>query len=260
MIKAVVFLRSKRAILLMLLSLVAAFSMLLIEPIPQDTAYHQFADQSTLYSIPNFWNVISNLPFLLVGVLGLSLFQNNINKAKGTLPELRFVYITFFIGVLLTSFGSSYYHWFPENNTLLWDRLPMTISFMAFFSIIIGENISVRLAKKLFYPLLLLGVISVIYWIITESTGKGDLRFYALIQFLPVILIPLILWLYPSKFNGQWYIVLVIVAYALAKLTEYFDQEIFDILGVMSGHAIKHVIAAIGTYFFYLAMVKRHRF
>ena len=32
--------------------------------------YHRFADQQTLLGIPNFWNVVSNLPFILVGAVG----------------------------------------------------------------------------------------------------------------------------------------------------------------------------------------------
>jgi hypothetical protein len=43
----------------------------LLPPIPQDPSYHQFADQRTLLGIPNFWNVVSNLPFVLVGAIGL---------------------------------------------------------------------------------------------------------------------------------------------------------------------------------------------
>jgi len=256
------FIQSKRQLLLISITLIALVSMFFVAPIAQDLSYHQFADQQTLFSIPHFWNVVSNLPFILVGILGLSVLrkkQTETTFLSGTMTELTMAYFTFFIGVFLTGFGSSYYHWNPVNATLLWDRLPMTISFMAFFTVIIGENISISLAKKLFYPLLTLGITSAVYWIITESNGAGDLRPYALVQFLPVLLIPLILWLYPSPFNGQRYIVYVIGAYVIAKLMEHFDHQILEILGVMSGHAIKHVVAAVGTYYFYLALKRRKR-
>lgn len=252
--------RSKRHFLLMSVSLVAIVAMFFVAPIAQDLSYHQFADQQTLFSIPHFWNVVSNLPFIWVGLIGLTVLRKKNNNAlTGMLPELRMAYITFFIGVFLTGFGSSYYHWNPINATLLWDRLPMTISFMAFFTVIIGENISIPLAKILFYPLVFLGIVSAVYWIVTESNGAGDLRPYALVQFLPVLLIPLILWLYPSPFNGQRYIVYVIGAYVVAKLMEHFDHQIFEVLGMMSGHAIKHVVAAVGTYYFYLALKRRRK-
>src|SRR3990172_102797 len=33
--------------------------------------YHNFADQRALWGVSNFWNVVSNLPFLLVALWGL---------------------------------------------------------------------------------------------------------------------------------------------------------------------------------------------
>ncbi len=254
--------RSKRRLLLSSITLIALVAMFFVNPIAQDLSYHQFADQNILLSIPHFWNVVSNFPFIVVGLLGLTMLirkQSVISNLSGVLPPLRVAYITFFMGVFLTGFGSGYYHLNPNNASLLWDRLPMTISFMAFFTVIIGENISISLAKNVFYPLVFLGIASVVYWIITESNGAGDLRPYALVQFLPVLLIPLILWLYPSPFDGQRYIAFVIAAYIIAKLMEHFDHQIFEILGVMSGHAIKHVVAAVGTYYFYLALKKRRQ-
>jgi len=248
-------LASKRQLLLVSIALALFVALFVMSPIAQDQTYHQFADQNSLLSIPNFWNVISNIPFLIVGLLGLSAIAKN--KITGGLSELRNIYIAFFIGLIFTAFGSSYYHWNPNDVSLVWDRIPMTLSFMAFFTAVFGENISIKFAKRMFYPLLIIGVLTVIYWIITESNGAGDLRPYVLVQFLPVIMIPLILWLYPSPFSCQRYIILVLMAYVVAKLMEYFDHQIFEMLGGMSGHSIKHVVAALGTYFFYLALKKR---
>jgi len=256
MIKVKFNLESKRQLLLISIALSLFVALFFMAPIAQDQAYHQFSDASTLFLIPNFWNVVSNLPFVFVGILGLALLAKD--TPKGGLAELRMAYITFFIGLIMTGFGSSYYHWNPNNASLVWDRLPMTISFMAFFTVVLGENISIIFAKRLFYPLLAIGIFTVVYWIMTESSGAGDLRPYILVQFLPVIMIPLILWLYPSPFGGQRYIVLVLFAYVLAKLMEHYDHQVHSLLlGLMSGHAIKHVVAAFGTYFFYLALKKR---
>ncbi len=250
-------LESKRQILLISIGLSLLIAIFFMQPIAQDQTYHQFSDQNTLLFIPNFWNVVSNLPFILVGILGL--FAIHKQAIRGGLPELRAIYSVFFIGLIFTGFGSSYYHWNPNNASLVWDRLPMTISFMAFFTVILGENISTSFAKKIFYPLLTIGIFTVIYWIMTEMNGVGDLRPYILVQFLPVIMIPLILWLYRSPFTGQGYIVAVLIAYVIAKLLEHFDHEVLDILGIMSGHSIKHLVAALGTYFFYLALKQRNR-
>jgi hypothetical protein len=233
-------------------SFIAVFSM---DPIAQDQSYHNFADQRSIINIPNFYNMLSNLPFIIIGIAGIRLVASG--QAKGGLAELQSVYLTFFAGVFLTGFGSAYYHYHPDNQTLLWDRLPMTIAFMALFSVIVGEYISSRIALKLFVPLVLSGIISVIYWYVTELNGNGDLRAYALVQFLPALLIPLILWLFNSRLDGDKYIWGVICAYAISKLLEFFDDQIYSALDVISGHSLKHLIAAFATFIFYWALWKR---
>ena len=112
-----------------LLAIVVVF---FIPPIPQDPAYHDFVDQRTLHGVPNFWNVASNLPFVIAGLLGLLVLLGR-KPLPGGLPELKWAYVVFFAGVLLTGFGSAYYHLDPTNESLVWDRLPMTLAFMAFF-------------------------------------------------------------------------------------------------------------------------------
>ncbi len=234
---------------------VAIIAMVSVDPIAQDPAYHNFADQRRIFSIANFFNVLSNLPFVITGVMGIRLVA--LRKVTGGLAELQAMYLTFFVGVLLTGFGSAYYHYQPDNQTLLWDRLPMTIAFMALFSAIIGEYISTRLAWKLFVPLLILGITSVIYWHVTELNGHGDLRAYVLVQFLPVLLIPLILWLFDSKLDNDKYIWGVIGAYTVSKLMELFDAQLYSIVGLLSGHSLKHLAAAFGTLIFYWALRER---
>ncbi len=241
--------RLKIILAIVVAALIAAFS---IDPIAQDPAYHQFADQRRLFNIDHFFNVLSNLPFVIIGIMGMRLVASG--RASGGLAELRAMYLAFFIGVFLTGFGSAYYHHRPDNHTLLWDRLPMTIAFMALFSAIIGEYISTRLALKLFTPLLILGMTSVVYWQVSELNGHGDLRPYALVQFLPIVLIPLILWWFESKLNNDKYIWGVIAAYAASKLMELFDAPLYSMIGLISGHSLKHLAAAFGALIFYWAL------
>lgn len=242
--------------ILLAIIVAAIIAIVSIDPIAQDPAYHNFADQRRIFSIANFYNVLSNLPFVIIGIMGIRLVA--LHKAAGGLAELQAMYLTFFIGVLLTGFGSAYYHYQPNNQTLVWDRLPMTIAFMALFSAIIGEYISTRLAWKLFVPLLILGIASVVYWHLTELNGHGDLRAYVLVQFLPVLLIPLILWLFDSKLNNDKYIWGIIGAYMVSKPMELFDAQLYSIVGLLSGHSLKHLAAAFGTLIFYWALQKRH--
>ncbi len=229
------------------ISLLCIVGVMMLDPIAQDPAYHQFKDQRTLFNISNFWNVISNLFFLLVGIAGLtSLFRSHDFKL---INNMKMAYILFFFGVSMVAFGSGYYHLSPNNESLVWDRLPMTFAFMALFSIIIGEFISSRLGKLCLWPLIIFGVFSIVYWNYTENIAEGDLRLYILVQFLPLVLIPIILLLFNSKFthtSGYWYL---LCAYFLAKVFEYYDLILFEKILFFSGHSIKHIIAALGIYF-----------
>jgi len=227
--------------------MVGVVGVLLLDPIKQDIGYHRFVDQRMLLGIPNFWNVISNLPFLVVGCMGLySIF---ISRRLVYITELKITYTLFFLGVSLVAFGSGYYHLRPDNVSLVWDRLPMTIAFMALFSIIVGEFTSPKLCQFSLWPLLAFGAFSVVYWYVTESNGEGDLRWYVLVQFLPILIIPIILTCFKSRYthtSGYWYL---LGAYVSAKGLEHFDELINNILFSLSGHSLKHVVAALGIYF-----------
>lgn len=244
--------RFKIMSVIIIVTIAAVFS---LDPIAQDPDYHNFADQRRFVNIAHFYNMLSNLPLVAIGIMGVG--RVALRQASGGLEQLRVLYLTFFAGVFLTGFGSTYYHLEPNNQTLLWDRLPMTIAFMAFFSVIIGESISVRLARRLFIPLLMAGIVSVIYWYVGELHGQGDLRAYALVQFLPLVLIPIILWQFGSKVNGGKYRWGVVAAYAIAKLMEVFDAEIYGVFGLLSGHSLKHLVAAVGVLIFYWGLQER---
>ena len=237
-------------------AILAIVAVSFMHPIPQDSAYHDFIDQRTLYGIPNFWNVASNVPFVIAGLLGLLLLTGK-QPVAGGLPELRPAYLVFFAGVFLTGFGSAYYHLAPSNASLVWDRLPMTLAFMAFFSMIIGEYLSPGPGRALLWPLLVVGVLSIVYWHITESEGRGDLRPYALVQFLPMVLIPMILLMFRSRLDGSMLLWSMIVAYLVSKIAEHYDAELYAATGTLGGHAIKHIAAAVGTLFIYIALRRR---
>ncbi len=226
---------------ILFLVFIGCIGITLLKPIAQNPSYHIFADSREFVSVPNFWNVISNVPFLLIGIFGMYYV---LYKTKLILQSLQLNYFIFFTGIFLTGLGSGYYHLNPNNYTLVWDRLPMTISFMSFFSIIISEFISMRNARLILFALLFLGITSVIYWNISESHGCGDLRLYIAVQFLPIILIPIILLLFkPVGYNAS-YLWLVLLMYVLAKTNETFDQQIFHALKFISGHSLKHIFAA----------------
>ena len=245
----------KKAQWLLALVAVSFIGVFLLAPIPQDPAYHQFADQRSWLGIPNAANVLSNLPFILVGWLGLRDIVNR--RALGLVPEFRIGYLSFFAGLAAIGLGSAYYHWQPDNYTLVWDRLPMTVSIMALVAIIAAEHLSVSLGQLLLWPLQALGIASVMFWYLTELGGAGDLRLYGVVQFLPMVLIPLVLWWFPSRLSDTSYLWGLLAGYAVAKLAELLDEPISRLLVGISGHTLKHLVAAGAAAM--LLMAVRHR-
>lgn len=235
--------------------LIVVAMFLFVAPIPQDPAYHAFADGRTLLGIANFWNVVSNLPFLLVGAWGVAYVMRHGHAV--CLPGLELAYIVFFSGVFLTAFGSAYYHLTPANDPLAWDRLPMTIGFAGLFAVIVGEYLSPRVGRVLVVPLLLIGIGSVEYWIWSESRGMGDLRLYALVQFLPMLLLPFILALYKPAIGSSKYFWGMLGFYALSKIVELLDVTIYAAGNLISGHSLKHLFAAAATAMVLLGLTRR---
>lgn len=239
---------SLRILILLTTAMVAACC--LLPRIPQPLSYHQFADQRSLLGIPNFGDVASNLPFAVVGIWGLVfLLRTRFRKNAETFLDERerWPYLFVFIGLLLTALGSSYYHFAPDNARLLWDRLPMTITFMAMVSAVIAERISVRLCVLLLPFLLIVGLMSVVQWEWSEMRGAGDLRFYAAVQAYSALVILLSLF-FPRRYTRTGDYVSVVGFYALAKALEFFDKPIFSALHIVSGHTLKHLAAAAAGY------------
>jgi hypothetical protein len=204
------------------------------------------ADQRPLFGIPNCFNVVSNLPFAFVGLLGLrTVFGHQAGGAKLFRdPWERWPYAVLFAGIALTTLGSAYYHLSPDNATLVWDRLPMTFGFMGLVTALLGERVGLRVGQLLLVPVLLLGVTSVAYWYWSEVHSKGDLRLYILVQYGSLLIVLLLLLLYPARYPGTGYLVVALCAYGAAKGLEAVDQRIFALGEVVSGHTLKHLAAA----------------
>lgn len=246
-----------RLILLGVVALSVALGAFLVPPISQDPAFHRFADRREIMGIGNFFDVASNLPFIAVGIAGVKMLLT-VDRSK-LVEALLPSYVLFFSGVTLVGVGSIYYHLAPDNHTLIWDRLPMTVAFMAFFSVVVGEYISERAAARLLYPLLAIGAFSVAYWHYTELQGRGDLRLYGLVQFLPLVLLPIILSLFPPRFTNAHYYWIFFGLYGLAKVFEVADHDVYRLLNGVSGHTLKHLTVALGCYVFLRQIVSRRR-
>lgn len=235
------------------LCVVAAF---LLPAVPQPIEYHDFADQRHLFGIPNFFDVVSNAGFVLVGLVGLFVVLRR--QTPFEYDSERWPYAVFFVGMMLTGLGSGYYHLLPDNERLFWDRLPMTIAFMSLIAAQIVDRISIRAGLVLLLPMLVIGAASVIYWLATERAGAGNVVPYGILQAYSVVILIAIAWLYPSRYTRGNDIYGVFAAYVLAKIFETFDNEIFAMGYLLSGHTLKHVAAAIaGLIVMRMLMVRR---
>jgi hypothetical protein len=240
------------------LSIVVLGVVFCLPPHPQDPNYHAFADGRPMLGVPNFLNVASNFPFVVVGALGLWLLvRYDSIRPSGPFLEWaeRLPLLGFFTGILLTGFGSAYYHLHPNNDRLVWDRLPMMVAFMGFFASMIGEQISVRAGAWLLGPLVWLGIASVITWHLGEQLGQGDLRLYGYVQFYPMLAIPLLIFVFPTRYTRTGDIFVALAWYLLARVMDQsvIDHSVFDRAGEwVSGHTLKHLSAAAGAYCLFL--------
>jgi hypothetical protein len=226
--------------LAVLLAVVAAgvVASVLAPPLRQDPAYHDFADRRAFLGIPYALNVLSNAGFLIVGAWSF------VAVARARVPRWeRSAGFLFALGLVLTGFGSAWYHLAPSNATLVWDRLPLAALFPIVFAVAIGDRLSPAVGRALFLPLAVVGVVSVVWWDVTD-----DLRPYALVQFLPIVLIPLMLALFPG-YRPMAPLLVGVAIYAGSKLFELGDGVILAAGGLVSGHTVKHLLAAVAAAF-----------
>jgi hypothetical protein len=255
--------RSKAPALLLAPAVIIAIIAALLPPIPQPLSYHQFADQRAWLGIPNFGDVVSNLPFAIVGICGLIFLlrrsaQNRFADPRERQGYIRWIYVLMFAGLLLTAFGSAYYHLAPSNARLVWDRLPIMIVFMALVDAVIAERVSVKVGLWLLPALLATGIGSVLQWRASEVHAHGDLRFYAAVQVYAIVVLLLALLLPPNYTRGSDFAV-VVGLYILAKILETFDRQVFAVGNIVSGHTLKHLAAATASYWILRMLEKREQ-
>ena len=247
--------RSKAPLLLLAVAVLITIIAVLIPPIPQPLAYHNFADHRSWLGIPNFGDVVSNVPFAVVGICGV-LFLFPPHAGSFSDRRERWLYLVMFAGLILTAFGSAYYHLAPGNARLVWDRIPIMIVFMALLAAVIAERVSIVAGLWLFPPLEAAGIGSVLVWRAGELQGHGDLRFYAAVQ-VYAILILLLLLLVPAKYTRGSDLAIVVAFYVLAKILEESDRQVFALGHLVSGHTLKHLAAAGAGYWILRMLQKR---
>ncbi len=226
-------------------------------PISQDKSYHQFSDTRALFGVPHFANIASNFLLIILAIWGIA-FLFFSKPLFFHYPKERNVWMIFFGGSIFAGLGSMFYHWNPSNISLAVDRLFLSIVFMTFFSLMIIERIDFRVGLRLFPWLILAGVSSVLYWIFTESLSQGDLRPYIIIQFFPLLAIPLILLFFPASYRGQKWLWASLASYVVGKVFELTDRKTLEFFqGQLSGHTLKHFFLGVSLFFIIIYLKNR---
>jgi hypothetical protein len=232
------FRRPPRALRLAMLAAVAAAAVLAVffrPPIFQDRTYFGHADQRTLLGLPNALNVLSNLPFACAAWFGL----RRVRMLGG--PQRTAARIAF-LAVGAVTIGSGFYHLDPRSTGLLVDRLPISLAFAALFAWILGDRLGASWTSWTLVPLLALSLLTLWIW---YGGGEldGDLRPYGLVQAIPLACLPFLLVLFPGELDERR-LALALLFYLAAKGCELLDGEIYALGRIVSGHTLKHLLAA----------------
>lgn len=196
---------------------------------------HPFVDARPLLGLPNAMDVLSNLPLALAGAWGsLALPRRGLPEATRRAAQV------FFAGLLLTGFGSAWYHWAPDPAGLVWDRLGMAVTFAGALSLAVAERVGQAPARHTLWVALGLAVVSA-----TLPQLLGNVLPWAVVQFGGMALIAWAAWQQPAVGAVGVRLGALIGLYALAKVLELGDAAVFHATGeLVSGHSLKHLAAA----------------
>jgi len=210
----------------------------------QEQNYHQFADNRVFFGIPNGLDVMSNLAIVFPGIAGIAfVHERQKNKYEWADKFEPTILYCMFFGMVLTFFGSVWFHLEPSNSTLVWDRLGMVIIMACYCSLIIFDRFDSNLAKKVHFPLILIGFSSVFIWQYFD-----DLRFYFAFKVQLFILVFILLKYGEESYNRSKDYILSLALFGLATIFEFNDGVVFDALIIISGHTLKHIVAGIALW------------
>ena len=213
----------------------------LLPPFAQPQSFHAYADQRVLLGLPHAADVLSNLPFLAIGTLGLLFVLHSWrarNPATFSEPLAAWPYVLLFAGVVLTAFGSAWYHAQPNDATLVWDRLPMALGFAG----LVAGTLTDRAPQRILPWLLAFAAVgagTVLYW-----HASGNLVPYLAmhVTFITAALIATA-WIRPLYTHSKR-IYAATGLYLIAVIFERLDHQIYGLLGGwISGHTLKHLFA-----------------
>lgn len=228
---------SWRSILFGLLLVIALIALAIFLPTEDRAAYFEFVDQRSLLGVPNFLDVTSNFAFLIAGLFGLGIWWQN---QKSEFAQKTYFQIILALSIIWTAFGSTYFHLAPGLQTVYWDRLPMVFAFGCIVGWLVADKIHFRSGVLIAAFLIISGSICLTLW----KFGLLNLKLYYLLQYGGLVAALLMCAFFPKGHFQNSKFIMAFLIYILAKIAETYDRAVFDTLGVISGHTLKHLIAA----------------
>lgn len=203
---------------------------------------HQYADTRPLGPLPNAADVLSNLPLVVIGLIGARRLLTGVRAGTVVLsnPAEVLPWLVLFLGIAASGVGSTWYHLQPTAERLLWDRGPIALSMAAFIGAALTERVGPR------EGILTLPVLAVAALLTVGAAYQGDLRYYIWLNLVALLVVPLLCRVVggPYSLTGLWYG--AVALYLLAKVAELFDADVYALGQILSGHTLKHLLAAAG--------------
>jgi hypothetical protein len=219
----------------------------LMHPVINGPSFHRYADARAFFGIPNAGDVLSNLPFVIIGIAGLLAARRVVGVSRGLVA-------LFFAGILGIGLGSGAYHAYPIDATLAFDWLPIVLALAWLSALLLADRVDPFAGKVAAVVLPLAAFASVAWWWGGGGTSAGgDMRWYAFLQLLFVVLVPVILFLYPKGRLERGPLLLGVACFVAARLVHSADETVLEMTGV-SGHTLKHLVAAMAAYFVLVAV------
>nr|XP_011458907.1 PREDICTED: uncharacterized protein LOC101307374 isoform X1 [Fragaria vesca subsp. vesca] len=228
--------------------------MLVTPKISHSPNHHHYADMRNFLGVPNTLNVITNFPFLVVGVLGFVLCLQG-GFFNISLPGEVWGWALFYAGIAGLAFGSAYYHLKPDDSRVTWDTLPMMITLSSLFSSFLVERVGERIGLSCLFALLFIAFLSTAY----ERTCN-DIRLYMMFELIPCIAIPGMTFVFPPKYTHSRYWLWAAGAYILSKFEAFADMKIYHANQyTISGHSLEHLCLVIVPVLLSIMLMHRTR-
>jgi len=262
LLEKLIFFQNLRKFGLFLFFVIAFSGIFLIVKIPQNPEWLQFADHRSFLGIPNFGDVVSNIFIVCIAISGLRfVWKSQVKSYAFEFAWERISPTVFFFGILVKGLGAMWFHVEPNVTRITWDQLPMTFVFIGIFGVLIGDRIRSNTINELCGPILFLTAVSVGWWVWVKTNGDGmsDLEPYLFVQIFPSFTMLMILIFFPGRYTHQRDYWRVLVFYASSGFFGAYDWQTFDVLKILSGQSIEHILLAGGAWQLISMFQKRKR-